>query len=174
MRTLFLIVGLLFCGFSSSAQQKMTGFGGELSVLSFKPTTRMWFNKASGLDVFAGVSAEFDDFKPNDYEGGVKYLHALLFHRTSRTYLGGMAKWKWLKISETTNTTNLPVVGILIGKEWYKKKAGWKGFSAELGYQYGVKNYTVFHPVTHNAMAAPRYEEFPLIVNLRYVFYKNR
>jgi hypothetical protein len=134
----------------------------------------MWFSKTKGLDLFAGVSAEFDDHKPNDYEGGIKYLHAFIYNRTSRTYFGGMGKWKWLKLGDTSNSTNLPVFGILIGKEWYKKKAGWKGFSAELGYQYGVKKYKVYNHVTNIYVGNQRYDEFPLIVNLRYVFYKNR
>ncbi|MDO9613660.1 MAG: hypothetical protein Q7J86_03950, partial [Bacteroidota bacterium] len=58
--------------------------------------------------------------------------------------------------------------GLLIGKEWYSKRINRKGFAVELGYQYGVKEYG------RALVGKTRFEEFPLILNLRYSFYKKR
>lgn len=41
MRVISLLILLLFFGIGSFAQ-KMTGYGGELSVLSVKPAARIW------------------------------------------------------------------------------------------------------------------------------------
>lgn len=155
-----------------SAQKKMNGIGGELSALSLKPSYRMWFSKTTGIDLFAGVSAELTDFKPNDYEGGVKYLHAFLYSRSSRTYFGAMSKWKIASPEIYDNTVQLPVFGALIGREWYNKRAFWKGFSAELGYQFGSKKYHIYNPVNKLDIATKTFEEFPIILNLRYSIYK--
>lgn len=172
MRTIFIILVLIFCGMNISAQKKMNGIGVELSALSLKPTARMWVSKTTGFDVFGGVSAEFEDFKPNDYEAGAKYLKSFISQRTDRSYFGLMGKWKWLETGEYQSSTTLPVFGLLVGKEWYQKRSLLKGFAVELGYQFGKKNYEVYN--------GPRYlgkkihSEFPLIVNLRYLFYKSK
>lgn len=172
MRTIFIILVLLFFGMNISAQKKMNGIGGELSALGLKPTYNMWFSKTTGINLFAGVSAEFEDFKPNDYEGGVKYLHGFLYSRSSRTYIGGMGKWKIVAPGIYDNTVHLPVFGAFVGMEWYNKRAFWKGFSAELGYQYGSRKYHIVNPVNKLDIATKTFEEFPLILNLRYTFYK--
>lgn len=174
MRIFFLFAALLFLGFGTFAQKKMTGLGGELSVLSLKPTARWWVSKNTGFDVFAGVAAEFEDFKPNDYEAGAKYLHTFQYRRNDRSYLGGMGKYKRIKLQETSNTISLPVFGVLIGKEWYTKRAHKKGFAVELGYQYATKEYRVYNPVTHIYIGKETFNEFPLIVNFRYAFYKDK
>lgn len=172
MRTLFLFIGLLFLGQNLFAQKKMSGIGAELSVLSLKPTARWWISKTTGFDVFGGISAEFEDFKPNDYEGGAKYLKSFLYNRTERTYFGISGKWKRVLVEETSNTVSLPVLGLLIGKEWYKKRTNNKGFAIEVGYQYGKKDYDVFNPVTHIYIGKKTFNEFPMVLNLRYTFYK--
>lgn len=172
MRTIFIILVLVFCGMNISAQKKMNGIGGELSALSLKPNYNLWFSKTSGANLFAGIAAEPEDFKPNDYEGGIKYLHAFLYSRSSRTYFGAMGKWKIMKPGIYDINVQLPVFGALIGKEWYNKRAYWKGFSVELGYQFGSKKYDIVNPVNNLEIATKTFEEFPLIFNLRYSFYK--
>lgn len=174
MRTLFFLTVLLFLGTLTFAQKKMTGIGGEVSVLSVKPTARWWISKSTGFDIFAGVAAEFEDFKPNDYEAGAKFLKAFMHQRTDRTYIGLMGKWKNIKVEETTNKARLPVFGILLGKEWYISRASKKGFAVELGYQYGSVQYKAFNPVNHVYIGKKNYTEFPLIVNIKYTLYKDR
>lgn len=174
MRTLFIFAALLFIGTSTFAQKKMIGIGGEVSVLSAKPTVRWWVSKNTGFDVFAGVAAEFDDFKPNDYEAGAKFMRTFLHQRTDRSYFGIMGKWKHLKIEETSNEAGLPVFGVLVGKEWYGSRASKKGFAVELGYQYGSVEYDKYNPGSHVFISKENYIEFPLIVNIRYTLFSNR
>lgn len=173
MRTLILFTALLFLGMGTFGQKKMSGIGGEVSALSLKPTARWWVSKTSGFDIFAGVSAEFEDFKPNDYEAGAKYLRSFSFRRTDRTYFGVMGKYKGLKLEETTNTTHLPVFGVLVGKEWFSKRVHKKGFAVELGYQYGKKDYNVYNSTGLVVIGKKTYNEFPLLLNLRYAIYKD-
>jgi hypothetical protein len=174
MRKLVLITALLLLGVGTFGQKKMSGIGGEVSALSLKPTARWWVSKNTGFDVFAGVSAEFEDFKPNDYEAGAKYLRSFIFRRTDRTYFGLMGKWKRLKLQETSNTTSLPVFGVLIGKEWFTKRAHKKGFAVEIGYQYGTTQYNVYNLPKYIKIGKGTYTEFPLLLNIRYALYKDR
>jgi hypothetical protein len=173
-RTILLYLFLLFVGIDSYAQ-KMIGYGAELSVLSLKPTTRMWFSKTTGIEVFGGIAAQLDDIKPNDLEVGFKFLHAIMYSRTDRTYIGIIGKWKWVDAFESYKTTSLPIPGIFIGKEWYSKRINRKGIAVELGYQYGQKEYQTYSPVSHFPLSSKtRFEEFPLILNIRYSFYQKR
>ena len=170
MRVISLLILLLFFGIGSFAQ-KMTGYGGELSVLSVKPAARIWISKTTGFEVFGGIASELGDFKPNDVEIGFKYLKAIMYNRTDRTYFGLVGKWKFVNVYGETDKTSLPIPGILIGKEWYSKRINRKGFAVELGYQYGVKKFDVEN---YALQVEKTFEEFPLIVNLRYSFYKKR
>lgn len=174
MRIIFLALVLLVGGIHSFGQKKMTGIGGELSVLSAGPNMRIWFSKTQGIDLFAGVSAEFADIMPDDYQGGIRYVHSFLQNKFYRTYLGVMGKWKYIKLEETGETLQMPAYGVFIGKEWYNKRTWWKGFSVELGYQYGSKGYDIFDQVSHVYINKGNYVEFPFIVNFRYSFYKSR
>ena len=174
MRTIFLFTLLTIFGINSFGQ-KITGIGGELSMLAFKPNARMWISRTKGFEVFGGVSSELTGgFKPNDYEGGLKLLNTFIYNRTNRSYFGLMGKWKWmnLNVDESNVKVNLPVFGILIGKEWLSKRLPRKGFAIELGYQYGVKKYEV--PIAGQNNPTQLYDEFPLILNLRYTFYKKK
>ncbi len=171
MKRLLPFFVLIFLFETVSYAQKMTGVGGELSVLGLKPNVRMWFSKTTGFEVFGGISAQLDDHKPDDPEAGFKYLHAIQYNRTDRTYIGIVGKWKWVDVFDSNRTTSLPVAGILIGKEWYSKRIKRKGFAVELGYQYGVKNYDVQN---FNLTTEETFNEFPLILNLRYSFYTKR
>lgn len=173
MRVLFLLMILLFVEINSFGQ-KMTGFGAELSVLSFKPNVRMWLSRSSGVEVFGGLSAELSDFKPNDFEGGLKYLHTFNYKRTNRTYFGLVGKLKRIKLEGTNLTTNVPVAGAFIGMEWFSKHSILKGLSAELGYQYGRKEYEIFNNTGQVSFVKRTYDEFPLILNIRYAFYKKK
>ena len=107
-------------------------------------------------------------------EGGFKFLYTLQYKRTDRTYLGLVGKWKWLNTFDSNRTTNLPVPGIIVGKEWFSKKRALKGLAIELGYQFGVKEYEIFSPFSHLPIAKERFEEFPFILNLRYSFYTKK
>ena len=166
---LFILVS--FFGTSSFAQ-KMVGFGGELSVLSFKPNYRMWFSKTTGFEVFGGIASELEDFKPNDAEAGFKFLHAVMYQRTERTYIGVVGKYKLINPLVKNARTSLPIPGLFIGKEWYSKRILRKGFALELGYQFGTKKYTV--PLNYSTTEEATFNEFPLILNLRYSFYSKR
>lgn len=172
-RTILLYLLLLFVGIDSFAQ-KMIGFGAELSILSLKPTTQIWFSKTTGVEAFGGIAAHLNDIKPNDLEVGFKFLHTILYNRTDRTYIGVVGKWKWVNFNESNNTTNLPIPGILVGKEWYSKRVNRKGIAIELGYQYGQKEYELYSPINHIPIEKVRFEEFPLILNIRYSFYHKR
>jgi hypothetical protein len=171
MRTIFFLILLLFFGINSFAQNnKMMGFGGELSVLGLNPNVRMWISKTTGFEVFGGISSEMTEFKPNDFEAGFKLLSTFLYNRKNRTYFGLVGKWKWVNIdSEININTSLPVGGILIGKEWYSKRLHKTGFAVEFGYQYGSKKYNI-PEVEYQRV----YDEFPLILNFRYSFYQKR
>ncbi len=132
----------------------------------------MWFSKTTGFEVFGGVASELEDLNPNDAEAGLKFLHALIYKRTERTYIGVVGKYKWLNWNIENGRTSLPIPGILIGKEWYSKRIKRKGFAVELGYQFGTKNYKV--PLNYEATGEKTFNEFPLILNLRYSFYTKR
>lgn len=172
-RFLFFLALILFTGINSFAQ-KMVGFGAELSVLSIKPNVRMWISKTTGFEVFAGPASELAYIKPDDLEAGFKFLKTIQYNRSYRTYFGLVGKWKWLNAYDGDNILNLPVPGMLIGKEWYNKKKRLKGFAIELGYQYAVKEYVIYSPVNHLPIGKEKFEEFPLIINLRYSFYKRK
>jgi len=156
-----------------SSAQKMIGVGAELSVLSFKPNVRMWFSKTTGIEIFGGIASELENIDPNDVEGGFKFLHAFQYKRTDRTYFGLMGKWKYLNAFDSNKSTHVPVPGIIVGKEWFSKKRSLKGLAVELGYQFGVKEYEVTDPNGFNPRNE-RFEEFPLILNLRYSFYTKK
>ena len=173
MRILFLLMILLSIGLHSFGQ-KMIGVGAELSILSLKPNVRLWLSRTTGFELFGGVAAELSDYKPNDYEGGLKYLHTFNYNRTNRTYLGLVGKLNRVQLEGTHITTNVPVAGALIGVEWFSKRNFLKGLSAELGYQYGKKEYEIFSNIGHVSFGKRTYEEFPLILNIRYAFYKKR
>ena len=165
---LFLILGL------DSFAQKIGGFGGELSILSAKLNYRDWVSKKTGFEVFGGVSAELDDMNPNDFEAGFKFLRALLYTRTDRTYIGIIGKYKWVNLPNENARTSLPVPGFLVGKEWYSKRIHRKGFAIELGYQFGTKEYNILSPVNHSYIGKETFNEFPLILNIRYSFFSKR
>ena len=173
MRALLLIL-LLFFGINSFGQKKMNGVGGELSMLSLKPNFRMWVSKTTGYEVFGGISAEFGDYKPNDFEAGFKYLYTFLNNRKTHTYFGLVGKWEWINVAADDHVKiNLPVVGAMVGKEWFIKRLKLNALAFELGYQYGKKKYEVFN-LAHMVLATPTFNEFPLIFNLRYSFYNRR
>lgn len=171
-RFTLLLILIPVLGFGSYAQ-KIVGFGGELSILSLKPTYRYWFNKTSGISFFGGIASELDDFKPNDLEAGLTYLHALISNRADRTYIGITGKWKWVNVYGSNMTANLPIPGIFIGKEWFDKRRKSKGFAIELGYQVGSVNLIASDP-NGILKGENTYEEFPLILNLRYSFYTKK
>ena len=164
-----LLLFLLTFGFNSFAQ-KMSGIGGELSIISFKPNARLWLSKTTGFEVFGGIAASEDEFEPNDFEAGLKYLQTILYKRTERTYIGVVGKWKWVNNDLPSYTTNLPVAGILIGREWFSKRMKRKSFAIELGYQYGEKRFT---DLNYELNIEPTIvTEFPFILNFRYSFYQ--
>jgi hypothetical protein len=170
MRTRLFFILFLFFGINSFGQ-KMIGYGGELSVLSLKPNVRMWLDKVYGFEAFGGISAELTEFKPNDFEAGFKVLSTFQYERTNRTYFGAVGKWAWVNIdSEAKTHISLPVVGLLIGKEWSSKKIHRTGFALEFGYQYGVKKYNID---IYKEEYKSTYQVFPLILNIRYSFYKD-
>lgn len=168
---LFLLAIILTTG---SYAQKMIGFGGELSVLSFKPNARLWISRNTGFEVFGGLGAQLDDLKPNDLETGFKVLHAVEYRRDERTYVGVQGKWRWVDAFEPHLTTSLPVAGILIGKEWLNKRIHLKGYAVEAGYQFGSKEYQVYSPINRLPIGKERYTEFALILNFRYSFYRKK
>ncbi len=171
----FVILFLLMIVFAPAGNaQKMAGFGGELSVVGAKINYRSWLSRKTGYEIFGGVTAEFDDLMPNDPEAGLKYLHTFIFNRADRTYIGLMAKWKWVDVDDSDRSTNLPIPGILVGKEWFNKKRKLKGFAIEVGYQFGTKEYNVYNPVIHNIIGQYQFNELPLILNFRYSFYQKR
>lgn len=169
-RTTLLILLVLLFGISSFAQ-KAAGFGLELSVLSIKPNYRMWISRTTGFEVFVGQAARLNEINPDDLEAGFKFLKSFQYSRFDRTYFGLVGKWKWNNVYDSDRDSNLPVAGVLIGKEWFIKKRHLRGLAIELGYQYGRKIYEVqnFKLVTQET-----FEEFPYIMNLRYTFYKRR
>lgn len=173
MKRFTLILILISFGLTNSYAQKIFGFGGELSILGLKPTYRYWFNKTSGISFFGGIASELDDFKPNDLEAGLTYLHALISNRADRTYIGITGKWKWVDVYGSNMKANLPVPGIFIGKEWFNKRRKSKGFAIELGYQVGSTKLIASDP-NGILKGENTYDEFPLILNLRYSFYTKK
>lgn len=159
---------------TSSFAQKIGGFGGELSMLSFKTNYRTWISKTTGFEAFGGVASELNDVKPNDLEAGFKFLHAIMYERTNRTYVGLIGKWKWVDVFDVNSRTSLPIPGLIIGKEWLSKRINLKGFAIEVGYQFGTKEYEVYSPINHLPIGKETFEELPLILNLRYSFYSKR
>lgn len=168
---LFLLIILLG---NSSFAQKMAGIGGELTALSIRPCAIVWISRNTGFEIFAGQSAEFTDFKPDDLEAGLKFLHTIIYNRTDRTYFGITGKWKWVNVYDPDRKTSLPIPGLLIGKEWYNQRYKLKGLAIELGYQVGTKEYPVYSPVNHIEISKATFNELPLIVNLRYTFMKRK
>jgi len=156
-----------------SYAQKMNGFGGELTILGLNANARLWITKTQGIEPFVGIASELDNIKFNDLASGVKYLYAVQYRRTDRTYIGFSGKFKMIDIGDNYTSTSLFVPGFIVGKEWYSKRVNRKGVAIELGYQYGNKTYTVTDPTGKN----PRdmtYTEFPFIINFRYSFYQKR
>ncbi|MFY9152321.1 MAG: hypothetical protein WAO52_09920 [Prolixibacteraceae bacterium] len=165
----FGLLFLIFLSFGTTGfAQKMTGYGGELSIISIKPNVRIWFSKTFGVEAFGGPAIEIADLRPNDLEAGFKLLKAIQYRRTDRTYFGFVGKWKWVNNDLPDYQVNLPVPGFIIGKEWYSKRIKRKAFAVELGYQYGVKR---FDDANGKLLTSLSFEEFPLILNLRYSFY---
>jgi hypothetical protein len=170
MRAMALI--LILAGLCLQAQaQKMIGFGGEISVMSVKPNVRLWITKNSGIELFGGIGAEFD-IKPNDPEIGIKYLYAIDNKQQNRTYLGLLGKWKWVDAINSNTTINLPIPGILIGKEWLSKRINLKGYAIELGYQFGSKEKSEI--ISYSEGSENIFKEFPLIINFRYSLYHSK
>jgi hypothetical protein len=169
-----LILTVLLLGSADLFAQKVAGFGGELSILSIKPNYRTWVSKKTGFEFFGGIASETNDVNPNDFEAGFKYLHTLLYQRTSRTYIGIMGKYKWVNLTNENARTSLPIPGFFVGKEWYSKRVHRKGFAIEMGYQFGTKEYGIFSPVNHTPIGNETFNEFPLILNIRYSFYTKR
>lgn len=175
MKRLSIFLTLIFAvSFLDSVAQKFIGFGGELSILSMKADYRKWATKTTGYEIFGGLASELDDFNPNDLELGFKYLHTVIYQRTQKTYIGVTGKWKWVDFNESSKNTSLPVPGILIGKEWIDKRVKIKGFAIELGYQFASKRYQVFSPLNHYPVGVETFDEFPLILNLKYTFYQQK
>jgi len=174
MKSFLILLIITICLDSTTFAQKMGGFGGELTVTGVKINYRSWISRTTGFEIFGGITSELEDFIPNDSEAGIKYLHTFNYNRFDRTYFGVMGKWKWVEINKTNMSTNLPIPGILIGKEWFSKKRKLKGFAIEVGYQYGSKEYKVYSPEKHNLIGDYTYNELPLILNLRYSFYNRR
>jgi len=160
--------------FAQQNKYKMNGYGVELSILSIKPNLRMWVSKTTGFEFLAGPATDLENFKPDDLEAGFKFMKTIQYSRTDRTYFGLIGKWKWVDVYDSNKSTNLPVPGIFIGKEWYSKRIKRKGVAIELGYQYAVKEYEILSPVNHLPIGIERFEEFPLILNLRYSLYKKK
>lgn len=170
-RTIFVLILFVTLGFDVSAQ-KIGGFGGEFSLFSLKANYRDWVSKKTGFEFFGGVSAEFEDLLPNDSEAGFKFLHAIIYNRTDRTYIGIVGKYKWLNLNKSDANTSLIVPGFVVGKEWYSRRVRRKGIAVELGYQVGSTEYSV--PINYDATGKKTFTEFPLILNLRYTFYSKR
>lgn len=173
MRARLLFILMFLFGISSFAQ-KMAGFGGELSILSLKPNYRIWISRATGFEVFAGQALNLADFKPTEVEAGFKYLHTIIYDREVRTYFGIVGKWKWINIYDVNKKANLPVPGLLFGREWYIKHIRTNGLAIELGIQYGSKEYQTFSPINHLPIGKENFNEIPVILNLRYTFYKRK
>jgi len=173
MKKVFILFLILICLKPVLYAQKMNGYGAELTILGLNANSRFWVNKTHGVEPFAGIASEISNIKFNDLALGLKYLYALQYRRTDRTYVGFSGKYKMIDLGDNYTSTNLFIPGFIVGKEWYSKRVNRKGFAIELGYQYGNKTYTVTDPTGKN----PRdmtYTEFPLIVNLRYSFYEKR
>ncbi len=173
MKRLLLFFLMILSFFLESSAQKMNGYGPEFSVLGLNLDARFWINKKTGLEVFGGMASSLESFNPNDVVAGIKYLHVVQYRRTDRTYFGIVGKWKWVDVFEPYKTTNLPVPGIFMGKEWFSKRIHRKGFAIEFGYQYGVKTYQVTNP-DGTYPKNTTFTEFPMILNLRYSFYQIR
>ena len=152
----------------------MSGFGGELSMLGLNANVRVWISKTTGIEGFTGLNSELESFKPNDPVAGFKFLYTFMYSRNERTYVGLVGKWKWINAFGSNDKTNLPIPGVMIGKEWFNKRARWNGLAIELGYQFGSKEYDVYSPINHLLIGTNKFEEFPLILNLRYTFYKKK
>lgn len=174
MKRIMLISALFLIFGVNSFAQKIGGFGGELSVLSAKLNYRDWVSKKTGFEFFGGVAAELDDMNPNDFEAGFKFMRALIYTRTDRTYVGIVGKYKWVNLPNQNARTSLPVPGFFVGKEWYSKRIHRKGFAIELGYQFGNKEYEILSPLNHSYIGKETFNEFPLILNIRYSFYSKR
>lgn len=172
-RILFIFLLTVVFGADSFAQ-KIGGFGGELSILSAKLNYRDWISKKTGFEFFGGVATELDDLNPNDFEAGFKLLRSLIYTRTDRTYVGIVGKYKWVNLPNQNARTSLPIPGFIVGKEWYSKRIRRKGFAVELGYQFGSKEYEILSPLNHSFIGKETFNEFPLILNLRYSFYSKR
>ena len=173
MKRLPLLVLLSFFGLNSFAQ-KMNGYGGELTILGINADARIWTSKTHGFEIFGGMASALEHFKPDDAVAGIKYLHSFQYRRNDRTYFGIVGKWKWVDVFDSNRNTSLPVAGVLLGKEWFTKRVYRKSYAIEIGYQYGVKEYQIYSPETHLTIGEVRFEEFPLIINLRYSFYQLR
>lgn len=168
-RILLLLLLIPLFGMNSMAQ-KSIGFGGELSLFSARLSGTLWISRKSGVEIFGGPAAEIKDFKPNDLEAGFKYMHTIIYNWDNRLYLGITGKWKWVNAYDQYKTASLPVPGFIIGKEWYSKRIHRKSFAIELGYQMGQKDYPILSPINHFEIGHETYEEFPLILNVRYNF----
>jgi hypothetical protein len=172
-RILYLFVITLLLGIDGYAQ-KMNGYGAEFTIVGINANARFWTSKTHGFEVLGGMASALEDFKLDDVAAGIKYLHTIQYRRQDRTYFGIVGKWKWVDVFDSNRTTSLPEGGILFGKEWYTKRIHRKSYAIEIGYQYGKKEYEIYSPVDHLPIEKVQFQEFPLIVNLRYSFYQLR
>jgi hypothetical protein len=172
-RILIFFIFILYF-WNGSYAQKMNGYGAELTIVGINANARFWISKTHGFEVLGGMASGLEDFKLDDVAAGFKYLHTIQYRRQDRTYLGVVGKWKWVDVFDSNRTTSLPEGGILVGKEWYTKRIHRKSYAIEIGYQYGKKEYEIYSPVDHLPIEKVQFQEFPLILNLRYSFYQLR
>lgn len=170
MKRLLLILLIIPLVETSSMAQESIGLGGELTLFSARLAGTLWVSKSNGFEIFGGPSAEIKDFKPNDVEAGLKYMHTIIYTWNSRLYLGALGKWKWVNPSDSYKTASLPVYGFFIGQEWSSKRIHRKSLAIELGYQMGKKDYPILSPINHFVIGKETFEEFPLILSIRYNF----
>lgn len=170
MKRLFLILFLIPLMKMNSTAQESFGFGAEATLVSARLAGTLWLSQTSGFEIFGGPAAELKDFKPDDLETGLKYMHTVIYNWNSRLYLGVMGKWKWVNAYDQNKTTSLPEYGFFIGKEWFSKRVLLKSLAIELGYQAGKKDYPILSPINHFIIGHETFEEFPLILSIKYNF----
>lgn len=170
MKRSFLILLLISLIKMNSMAQESFGFGAELTLASARLAGTMWLSRSSGFEIFGGPAAEIKDFKPNDLEAGIKYMQTVIYNWNSRLYLGVLGKWKWVNAYDNYKTASLPEYGFFIGKEWFSKRIHRKSLAIELGYQTGKKDYPILSPINHFIIGKEVFEEFPLILSIKYNF----
>lgn len=123
-----------------------------------------------GIEVHAGLGAFNQDYIFDDYIIKLNIPYSLRKRERSNTYAGITTGLGF--ITDLGSTITAPFAGIMCGYEYYFGKERNNGFSIELGYLYGTKDYTKTYKSSWGSVEyIGNFSYYPITVGLAYSYY---